>query len=532
MRRWWAAQSLTERLILGLVVAGVALRLWHYFGARSLWVDEALVGASIMHRDWGGLLSPLENNQLAPIGWLFLTKAGYEMLGSIELGLRAPALVFSLAALAVFVPVTGRIVSGWAHVIVVGLYALSPRLIYFAAEAKPYGVDAAVTVLLLALAVRYLVDEAPLRPIELVGLSLAGVASVLLSFPAVFVLAALGLCLALRELLARRYLRLTHLAAVGASWLFAFAICYVTFYSGGGVDGAQGDVAEVMAEQWAESFLPFPPTSVAELQRYPISLVSRFELMFGDHSAVPVLIAAIFGGVHLGQRNRWLAGAVIAPFAILFLAAIFRFYPLGVRLVIFTLPLIVVLAGAGVALVLAQLKARAGAILAGAAFVALAYGSVTQLWGYFTYFDSPFSTTPLRQVLAEVAAKRAPGEPIYVDAGSLAPYDIYKEAVGLADAPMFTFGRGATLKCLAHQIDIVSRHRRVWVVYSHGEARMGMAPHDAFEYWAGSFGRRLDTVHQASAYAALYEFEPTSGASLLRSLLPADESDCLDSRRR
>jgi len=49
--------------------------------SRSLWLDEAALGYSVVSRSYAQLLLPLEYNQVAPIGYLLFAKIGNSLFG-------------------------------------------------------------------------------------------------------------------------------------------------------------------------------------------------------------------------------------------------------------------------------------------------------------------------------------------------------------------------------------------------------------------------------------------------------------------
>ena len=65
-------------------VAGSAVRIEQFMWRRSLWLDEALVTANIVHRGFGGLLRPLSGQQGAPVGWLWAERAAVLGLGTVS----------------------------------------------------------------------------------------------------------------------------------------------------------------------------------------------------------------------------------------------------------------------------------------------------------------------------------------------------------------------------------------------------------------------------------------------------------------
>jgi hypothetical protein len=81
--------SSTPNFQWGIVVAlGIILRLRQYFANRSLWVDEASLALNIVNRTFGALTLPLDYNQGAPIGFLFIEKFSVLILGNNEFSLR------------------------------------------------------------------------------------------------------------------------------------------------------------------------------------------------------------------------------------------------------------------------------------------------------------------------------------------------------------------------------------------------------------------------------------------------------------
>ena len=48
------------------VLVGLALRLWQYGAAASIWVDEAAVACNVLDRDVSSLLGTLDHAQIAP----------------------------------------------------------------------------------------------------------------------------------------------------------------------------------------------------------------------------------------------------------------------------------------------------------------------------------------------------------------------------------------------------------------------------------------------------------------------------------
>src|ERR687888_419926 len=75
-----AAAARWRWIIWGILATGTLLRLTQYLFNRSLWLDEALLTLNVLRRPWTGLIKPLDYNQGAPVGFLFLEKLSTQVL--------------------------------------------------------------------------------------------------------------------------------------------------------------------------------------------------------------------------------------------------------------------------------------------------------------------------------------------------------------------------------------------------------------------------------------------------------------------
>src|SRR5689334_4796436 len=119
------------KLTWAAVGLGCLLRVLEYLLNRSLWLDEAYLALNILHRPWAGLLRPLDNHQGAPIIFLLLEKLASLRLGSSEYALRLLPLLAGIVSMLLFYKLAGKAISGIAVPIALGLFAISPSLIYY-----------------------------------------------------------------------------------------------------------------------------------------------------------------------------------------------------------------------------------------------------------------------------------------------------------------------------------------------------------------------------------------------------------------
>jgi hypothetical protein len=352
------------------VLAGVVVRAVNFHAARSLWLDEAMLALNVAARSFSELLRPLDYNQVAPPLFLWIERLAVVAGGPSEQALRAWPTAAGMVLPAVLGLVAYRLVGTAGGLAATALAALSPTLVWYANEAKPYGSDAFVTVALLAVALA--VREEPGSRGRWIALAVSGIAGLLLSIPAAFVSPAVLLALwtpARRAAGGARWL-----VACAVAWAAALALVYVAIYAPAAHNPHQQD-------GYDQAFLTPGPRFA---WRARLALEGTIGPTFaGGGSAIPpmttVALAAgavglIAGLAALGRRAGPTA-AVLAgvPLLLAVLASALRRYPLGVpRMMVFAAPLLILMAAGAVAAIAAALRNHARApVLAAAGLLCL-----------------------------------------------------------------------------------------------------------------------------------------------------------------
>ena len=207
------------------VSLGVTLRGIHFYSNRSLWIDEARLAINVLCRSYLSLARPLAYDQTAPLLFLWAEKLVTGVLGPGEQALRLLPFAAGLASLTLTYALAKRFINEAGAVLAAALVAVGPSLIYFSNEAKPYSLDALVTIALLFLTLEWMParDRSPAWK----ALLAAGAVSVWLSSPAPFVLAGvIVVILSSRDRTASERLRYAATAAIvwGASFILAYVL--------------------------------------------------------------------------------------------------------------------------------------------------------------------------------------------------------------------------------------------------------------------------------------------------------------------
>jgi hypothetical protein len=395
--------------VIAFIVIGAILRLRQFQFNRSLWLDEAMLAVNIASRSFGELFLPLDLHQNAPILFLLLEKLSIVLFGVNEPALRALPMVCGLLLLPLMALVGFRLAGPLAAVVAVSLTALSPALIRYANETKPYGVDAFAAALFAWLALR--LGDRP-SPGAFRALGFAAPVLVLLSSPSVFAGAAVWAGLVLRFRGERA--SLLKLAAGGALGLGVFTLAYLTI-----LRPVANDV--LVREAYQLGFLP--PTAPS-FKALPLLLRGIFVPAFFSESAtlarfmvMPGLICGLVFVVSLivvaRKRGTWVAVILGGPLFAMLGAAALGLYPAGVpRLMVFLYPTLLLLLAAGIALSLPPVVSPRNFRIFLIAWCACLLPFASQAW---RGFRSPWVGDDFRAAY-RAFAERSSGEPVYVGA--------------------------------------------------------------------------------------------------------------------
>src|ERR1700754_417227 len=123
------------------LVFGVVLFVRRYAGHAPLWLDEQMIARNIRDRGFAELAGALDNNQSAPIGWLYAQRALVSLFGTDEYVLRLLPLLAALGTLVLAWLAGRRWLGPVGAIVLVSLVATSAAAIRYAAEVKQYSGD-------------------------------------------------------------------------------------------------------------------------------------------------------------------------------------------------------------------------------------------------------------------------------------------------------------------------------------------------------------------------------------------------------
>jgi hypothetical protein len=495
---------------------GIGLRLRHLLAGRSLWGDEASIVANLMQRSFAELLLPLDNDQSAPLGWLWLQRATWLLLdGPPDLTFRLWPFLLGTAGLVALTILCARHLERGAALFCVTAAALLPTHLYFAAEAKQYASDFLVAALLLLIAFEAMAAGRACGR-HLLAFLLVGLLAVPLSHPSAFVIAGVGTALVLQAVAGRRHGEAAAIAAVCALLAGLFLALYLAVYSQGGTLAAQRAF-------WEDRFAPPPWRSAESLYWYykawlQLPAAALFEGRFYGPAWIMARVLAglllLLGAWRIARARPLEALVLLLPPALALLASALQLYPFSGRFLLFAAPATLILVAAGLTGLRADDLPRPA--LAGlAALGLLAVPLAVTLLELARPDRPPFAAPDIKSPMAQIAAGRRPGDVVYVAANARGPFRVYREAYGLGGVPLVE-GRGirAGIGQVIADAERLRAAPRVWALFTTHRHDDEMAHEiDALTFALQGLGRQLMRRDFPGAALLLYARDAAAEAA-------------------
>jgi hypothetical protein len=376
------------------VVAGLALRVYHYGRNPSMWHDEAALVLNVLSKGFADLLGPLLFHEAGSPLFLWIERSVHLTLGDSTYALRLIPFLASCAALLLFVPVVKRILPPSAAAWAVLLFAFSDSLLWHSCEAKPYAVDALCATGLLAIYVCSS-DWSLMR--RLAVYAVVAPVIIFLAYPGCFLFGGVLLALARDVWRARQWKGWLCYGLLIMAIFVSFALLVL------GPIHAQR--SQAMDECWLKSFPPWdrPWRLALWFVDSPLD-VARYACMpTGKGLAVIAVAGAIY---FYRNRMRNLLLFLGAPIALALVASCMRAYPFGgTRVMIYAGPAIFVLVAAGASACHAWLGQRTR-LGTGAMWLLL----ITPICFTFAHVLFPWGRADCAGAAAFVRANRSPSD--------------------------------------------------------------------------------------------------------------------------
>jgi hypothetical protein len=474
------------------------------------------IALNLRRRGLAELRGPLDYDQLAPLGWLWLEKA-VQLVGEGDRLLRVPSLVAGCATVAVTAVLARQLLTAPLALAATMLVAGAPTLIYQSSQVKQYAFETAAAVLLLVLAVR--AQNAPGRG-NVAAFWWCGAVAMWFATTSIFVTGAAGAVLVAAAAIDRRWpmVRRHALAAVPAvaSLASVYALAPPT--------------PAWLYDWWSATY----PGSLGPQRLRPGPAlawsVEAANLFVYSAVSVPwrsarpvVLLLAVVGAVALAARAPRLAAIVCAPFVAAYALALLRLYPMATRVALWLVPpalLLVGAAGDGAARLLGGVPARlrappaapAGRWLPTVGAAVLLLAAAVPWWGGQARTVNADRYVTAEEALRFVAGHRRTGDMVLAyHGGSTSALTLwYATGTGLRPDAYYATTRGAP--CRRAQRPDLSTAGRVWLIRVTWDRPVRAAGYPERAAMRG-YGRLAGEHWYGGVVILLYDAPPVSPAA-------------------
>jgi len=323
-----------SRLSVLLVIFFMVAELRPYMAGRPLRYDEWALLTNLKARNFHQLLQPLAFEQAAPVGFLWVSKIIGRWFAYAPRALRIVPLLAGLLSVILMFVNSRAIVGAWWALVALPVYGMAPLVLYFASDFKQYSTDTMVSSVLIYLTVRWLADtDNTLWPLLL---TLVAPLAIGVSYPAIFVFVGVILARLIPGLPARRknawfWLIVVALASVG-SWLLLLLATVLP-----------ASRNQYLLHFWRDAFWPLWPVRIRTFTFPLYNAVEIFRRPVGLESGGLGLVLAAVGAAWLWRKEQALFALLVMPLLAAMVASGLHMYPFAERLLLFTVPSMVLL---------------------------------------------------------------------------------------------------------------------------------------------------------------------------------------------
>lgn len=492
----------SQRLPWTIICFGILVRLVQYLSNRSLWNDEAALALNIVNRSYLELLQPLDYDQGAPIGFLFVEKLAVQLFGDSEYVLRLFPMLAAVISLFIFYALAKRCLQAQAVIIALALFCTLHIWLEYASEVKQYSSDVTLAVLSCLLFID--MDSKRLNFSRIATYGIVGAITIWFSHPAIFVLAGVGTSCFLISLFNNQKLKTLNLLIVYLIWLISFACFYLISLK---------DIAtqEDLYKSWASrgTF----PTSFLDINWLFETFVEFFHkpLGFPDVFLGIAIFAFLGGGISLFYKSKATLLILLSPIFVTFFAAYLHKYPFDGRLVLFLTPFFTLLIGEGAASIRRKTRYTSFAKVGILVLVLLLVPPIGTA-GYLIF--NPYLKQEIRPVISYVRNHQQAGDVIYVYQRAEYQFKYYANKFGYQEKDYILGiddldkqdGQGISeeeWQRYTSDLDKLRGNKRVWILFSH--VRSWAHESERITSYLDTFGKQIDVFKKKGAFVYLYK---------------------------
>ena len=157
MDKYFKSESCFKGVLIAIFAVSIVFQTFLFVKNPSFWHDEAALALNITSRSFAGLLDGLDNLQVAPPGFLFLSKLMLVLFNPKtdywrDFCLRVIPFLSGILSIAAFYYLSTQVFRNRLQILISNLlFALNPCAILYASQYKQYSTELFVSVILLSI---------------------------------------------------------------------------------------------------------------------------------------------------------------------------------------------------------------------------------------------------------------------------------------------------------------------------------------------------------------------------------------------
>lgn len=434
-----------------IIFIGVFLAIYQFIFNRSLWIDEASLALSIISRDFIGLTKPLDYDQVAPIGFLFIERISVLILGKNELALRIFPLISFLTSIPFFYLLSNKLVKNNVIALIsTSIFSITLSLLYYSSEVKQYSIDVLFTIIIFYYTLTLQLNKNK----SLFIYAIIGSIAVWFSNVSIIILFVTGVYLLYFEGYQNKNYKILFPFLF---WATSFFIYYYLFIH-------NHPATEFMTTYWRNenAFLPLNPFSKEFYSFLFRSTKEIYALLgFGPFWFIPLIISLSAIGFMLKQRKYALLYYCLTPIMVHLLLSSLTLYPFERRLLLYITPLIILIYSIG----LYHLFEFTNMKILRLPYFLLILPVLIMFYPIHSHF--PIKIEEIKNSLNYIEKNIKKNETIYAYYGSHRAFVFYKETKIININNAIIVGTRHRKKNYEYDDELLNLKGKVWLLFSH-----------------------------------------------------------------